>query len=488
MFKLFCKILLLFILFTYQAVAIEVATVNSNTTNLDLSNSTEIYFDSTYSYNYDDVSKNTFNFNFGPLKSKSILKGYTKDAIWIRFSIENSDKNVFKGDIEVPIPLINSLDIYTSVENNITKNELTSTLLLKKTDTYARSFFIPIELKPLSRTNFYIRAKGNHSVIITPTLYSEKESKKRLVYMSMFNGVLIGIIFIMLLHNLNTYIINKDENYLYYILYLIGLFFFMGIYYGYNFQLFWNDSPKFHEKTVYPIIAFSFYTALLFTRSFLNTSREFKKVDVYLALIMYAFVPFAFLSFFITDYMITIYASTLLVLVSSVGLVYISIIAFLKKKAGSFYILLAWILSIVSLFISSLMLQGFIECSDFVYEFYAISIVLHILLLSFALVSRMNFLRKQNQLEIDKDNKIINNLKKSKEELKKLYEKLERKVEIQEVQISHKNKEFEKITIKDELTGLYNRVKLMELINNELHRSKRYNNTFSILLLNIDNL
>ncbi len=49
------------------------------------------------------------------------------------------------------------------------------------------------------------------------------------------------------------------------------------------------------------------------------------------------------------------------------------------------------------------------------------------------------------------------------------------------------NDRIKRLSEEDYLTKLHNRRKIHELIENEIHRSKRYNSTFSIILLDIDN-
>ena len=52
--------------------------------------------------------------------------------------------------------------------------------------------------------------------------------------------------------------------------------------------------------------------------------------------------------------------------------------------------------------------------------------------------------------------------------------------------IEFKNKELNKLAITDNLTNLYNRRKLEELIKNELNRNQRFNHTFGLAILDID--
>ncbi len=53
-------------------------------------------------------------------------------------------------------------------------------------------------------------------------------------------------------------------------------------------------------------------------------------------------------------------------------------------------------------------------------------------------------------------------------------------------EIKEKTKELEKLAITDKLTGIYNRVKLDEFLQNEIDRSERYNHSFTLTILDID--
>ena len=65
---------------------------------------------------------------------------------------------------------------------------------------------------------------------------------------------------------------------------------------------------------------------------------------------------------------------------------------------------------------------------------------------------------------------------------------LEFKLSIEkDLELLQKHCEIKIITEQDALTKIYNRKKIQSSLNNEFDRSKRYNNVFSIILLDIDN-
>jgi diguanylate cyclase (GGDEF)-like protein len=52
--------------------------------------------------------------------------------------------------------------------------------------------------------------------------------------------------------------------------------------------------------------------------------------------------------------------------------------------------------------------------------------------------------------------------------------------------LSALNKELNRLSITDKLTGLFNRVKIDDMLDGEIHRAKRFGQTFGLILLDID--
>ncbi len=63
---------------------------------------------------------------------------------------------------------------------------------------------------------------------------------------------------------------------------------------------------------------------------------------------------------------------------------------------------------------------------------------------------------------------------------------LEEKVKERTLELNEKNKELERLSVTDKLTGLYNRIKLDETIDIETRRVNRYDEIFGIIIIDID--
>jgi len=71
-------------------------------------------------------------------------------------------------------------------------------------------------------------------------------------------------------------------------------------------------------------------------------------------------------------------------------------------------------------------------------------------------------------------------------ELEQINTHLEQLIEARTSELVEKNKELERLAVTDRLTGLFNRLKLEQVLDEELSRSKRYASSFALVLLDVD--
>ncbi|MDQ1245196.1 MAG: two-component system, sensor histidine kinase LadS [Campylobacterota bacterium] len=485
------KLLFLFFIFFIivgKIVATEIIKVDEKTKKINLSLNSELFVDPQNHFSYEAVSNGSFDDNFKPTKLESVSNGYTNSTIWMRFTIANEGEKKFGGAIEMPIPWSENIDIYVQSADGLSVTNFGSTLPFAERKIDARSFFLPITINPQETVSVYIKTKGSNTITLAPWLYGEKEAAERLTYIAMFNGALIGIILIMILYNISNYISLRDKNYAFYIFYLVGLFFLMGTYYGYNFQIFWEENPQLNANISPLSVAFTFFAALLFSRSFLDVGKNFTKSDKCLILLIVLSAAVCLFCLMVESRSVQAYVLAFMGSLTFLFLVYISAVSLKKMISGSLYLLLAWLSLAVGELVSFMMMLGFIGYDSNIYDLFALSAVLNILMISFAMSARIKDDEMRCELEVKKEHEAAEKLNMSKKELRELNDKLQRKVARQEHELFEKDKEHEKYSIKDDVTGLYKKIKLEDILTNELHRTKRYHYKFSLILINIDGL
>lgn len=93
-------------------------------------------------------------------------------------------------------------------------------------------------------------------------------------------------------------------------------------------------------------------------------------------------------------------------------------------------------------------------------------------------------------IQIEHDGEIanaINAFNDMGDRIKNFTTKLQEEVKARTQELEIANKKLEQLATKDSLTGLYNRLKIDEIVRHERERQKRFGNPFSIALVDIDN-
>lgn len=95
----------------------------------------------------------------------------------------------------------------------------------------------------------------------------EQEERQRLLS----QGIFIGIILVMFLHNLLIYLSEKDRSYLYYVLSLLGIGAYFFFYYGFALEYLWPESPRWDVHSFALIVPLTGMARLMFARNYLST-------------------------------------------------------------------------------------------------------------------------------------------------------------------------------------------------------------------------
>ena len=108
--------------------------------------------------------------------------------------------------------------------------------------------------------------------------------------------------------------------------------------------------------------------------------------------------------------------------------------------------------------------------------YFAILIMLLSLIISFYISKKLKYRFMQYEKSITSKN----------EELNTLNNTLEYKVEQRTNELEKMKNDLEKLATTDMLTQIHNRYSIMNILNNEMHRSKRYNTPLSLVIFDID--
>ncbi|MFA0961206.1 7TM diverse intracellular signaling domain-containing protein [Roseivirga sp. BDSF3-8] len=98
-------------------------------------------------------------------------------------------------------------------------------------------------------------------------------------------GLFIGIILVMALYNFSLYLTVRDISYLYYVLSIMGIGLYFMFYYGFTREYLWPGAPVWDAYSFAFIVPLTGLARIMFTRSYLHTSRLLPLADKFLKLL-----------------------------------------------------------------------------------------------------------------------------------------------------------------------------------------------------------
>ena len=250
----FINILLLF-LSSYSASASDIHILEDSSLNLSAS---QVYS----LFNKGEIPKLAEN-KFNP--------GFTRSVFWllIKASSENIDHKLVIGNAH-----INRLEYYTADKNGTRLNEITGDHFPFK----QRPVNNPLYIFPLQSPEgsvYLLRVdKHDESLQLSAEILSADQFYQRSANENLINGLLWGIIILILIFGCFLYITVRDKLYLYYVLYILTMSLWIIADKGYGYQFLWPDFPDFASRARPVFNALSITMLIQFMQSFIGQTKE----------------------------------------------------------------------------------------------------------------------------------------------------------------------------------------------------------------------
>lgn len=379
--------------------------INSNTIFIKPGNGVFILEDSTRKLTIEEVIRSNDFF----IKKEEVLNlGVSSSCFWIKLNIK---KNLISNNtflLQISNPSIDDVTFYSIQKRRINKvvNLGTKNNFYNRLYTFP-NFIFPLSLEPNLINTYYLKIQSGKQITVPILIGQEKPLIDNNITKELVFGIYFGIIIVMILYNLFLFFLVKDNNYLFYVIYI----FFVGLsqaeILGYTHKFFWPNISWISQRSFYFIIAFSGITTVLFVKSFLKTRLHVPKYNKLLNLIIISDIIGILLaingdlntSFRVID-------ST-----AGIGCLIVLFIAF-KVKAKGFppanFFIIAFTSFMVAVSTYVAMNNGIIPYSNFTPYVMPLGSAIETILLSFALASRINTLKRENE---EKQIEIIKQLK-----------------------------------------------------------------------------
>ncbi len=356
--------------------------------------------DSGQSLTIDDINTPERQLQFAP-HAKGLEFGYTAEAVWIAFVLDNQSQEEDEYLLEVGYPLIDSITLfepqYDALGDNLhwRAETLGDRLPFNARPFKLRTFVFKLKLQPGEVKPYFLRVASTSSLSVPLTLYSEDAYYEYLHYHQTYIGIFYGICFGLLAYNLFLYGATREKSYLLYLGVVLSNVYTASCFDGFNYIVLpWF--PYWQNVAIYASMCITLWFSHQFTRVYLQTHESLPRFDrVLRGLSLLAIAEFV-LFLVVPGKLMSI------AILATVALTIITILATAALKVRRGYepaklFLAAWIVMLSPIFIgvlNALNILSFHEVTPYIHK---IGVAGEMIILSLALGSRINILKQAEQ-------------------------------------------------------------------------------------------
>jgi len=315
--------------------------------------------------------------------------GFTQDAYWFRFQINNQNPQELLRFIELPIPFIDEVQLHHYAGGALqTRYALGDELPFAQRVVMHRNFVMPVKLAP-GVNLVYLRLASSGTIeapfrIWDPVQFHAASNDENLV-----QGTVIGVLLIMIAYNLFIFFSTRNINYIYYICFVASYLLFHLTLTGYTFAYVWPHAVRWNSFAISTFMASSMLFTCLFAGNFLKL-RKFSMPAFYWVCALTVLSGLLLALTFVLPYRLTVRIGAAITLPIAITAL---VLGYWRWWAGAtfarFYCL-AWTAILIGLCVLNASKQGWIPLNGWTENASEIGIVLLVMLLSFTLADQIN--------------------------------------------------------------------------------------------------
>ena len=212
---------------------------------------------------------------FYPFPRQKLLDPAPNWHLWSQFAIKNE-----KGqheEIILQLPKTGFATAFIQLRDTTLQLETGSLVPLSRRSLKSSINGFRFVLPKDGEARIWIRSRSVFSIYnprtIEYTLTSQDAYEQQSNQHLFWQGIILGIILVMVLYNLLIGMAVKDTSYLYYVLSILGIGSYFAFFYGLGIEYLWPNSPKWDTFCYLIIVPFSGLMRLQFTRTYLHTPK-----------------------------------------------------------------------------------------------------------------------------------------------------------------------------------------------------------------------
>ena len=425
--------------------------------------------------------------------------GYTKDRIWLKFTLSNTSDHDIERMLNIRYPLLDKITLYSDSQPEplYSLGRLLEGKNDQALDVPASYFVMPITVKSNSFETYYLSVESDDSLALPIYLTTQSALETQAFQYAVNFAFYIGLVITNILFAFFMTLILRDREQLYYCLFMISNHFaFFSVLEGMPNTLLGIDTLFINRDIIPFVVCFSMLLFTLFAASYLRLYSLAPKA-YRLSRVLVGLMIFTLLLCFILPYFYAITLSTFASIL--VGMFYGSVAKtyVVRGRPGIKSFILAWGLGVAGAMIYGLKVWGIIPVNFFTSYSWHIGTLLEAAVFSAMMAYRAAQDRKERLVALQSLNTKERDLRHTQEQLLATESAAKTELEVQVKQrtrdlsnllgqLEDENKSLAELSINDALTKVRNRRFFNDIYPQMWNDSIEERTPISVIMLDID--
>lgn len=450
--------------------------IQNDFTHVDLSSSTEILRDPERRLDIHQVITPENQERFRPMGTGGGQIGFTKDTIWVRFTVATNLTEIQALILELDYPMMDKVELFESDgRGGFRKRVAGDTLPFSQRELDYRNITYRINAIPGKEITYYLRFETEGTMQLALVLWDMNKFIEHASNSQVMLGLYFGAIFLLVFSAIGGLIFLRDNLFLWYALYLTAYGLLNLALTGYGFQYLWPSAPGWQASTTGVLVGIAVIAALFFSGRLLDIRQQsLTFYNLFRANAVIAVCAIMLGLFGMARFANQLGSIAGMVLVPV--LIAAAVVSYRGGNAAARYFLVAWGIFLIFVFIGGLYFWGLLPHSFVSHYALQIGSIFEVTMLAVALADRVK------QISAEKEKADLQ----AKQYLYSLNENLERMVEERTSELELSNQRLQELASHDSLTNLLNHRAVIDALTSALSLAERYKQPLSVAMIDID--
>lgn len=181
--------------------------------------------------------------------SKDLAPGYTHDAIWVRFTLQNQSTLPQTRYLEVGPPRLQDVRLYFHDGNRWISRAAGLRVPVNQREVLSRQSVFTLDLAAGEVRTFHVRAVSGNAIMISARLWQPESFYDDERFVDLVNGIQFGAIFLFSAYAMLLFFTTRERAFLYFSISMLTYGFYDVAILQYGFEFIWPHSPDWAQRS-----------------------------------------------------------------------------------------------------------------------------------------------------------------------------------------------------------------------------------------------